>query len=177
MKLSKTQSALILLGLATAASAQTTSIISSSGSGTGSDTSYVHTAQTTNDPSTAQSNQGGPGMGQGGGQQHKGPPPEAIEACRGKSAGTACSFTGRNGESLGGTCFAPPERGQGPRGAASNQNAPGNSAANNANGNQNVQGHPPIACRPDRGGPNGMPHNNQPGQQQRGPNATPGGQG
>lgn len=35
--------------------------------------------------------------------QH-GPPPEAIEACEGKSEGDVVSFTGREGETLEGTC-------------------------------------------------------------------------
>ena len=35
---------------------------------------------------------------------HRGPPPEAIEACSGKASGDVCSFTGRRGEDLEGTC-------------------------------------------------------------------------
>jgi hypothetical protein len=34
------------------------------------------------------------------------PPPEALAACEGKSAGTACSFT-HDGRALAGTCFTP----------------------------------------------------------------------
>ena len=37
-----------------------------------------------------------------------GPPPEALAACRGQSAGTGCRFTGRRGETLDGSCFLPP---------------------------------------------------------------------
>ena len=37
-----------------------------------------------------------------------GPPPEALAACRGQSAGAACRFTGRRGETLDGSCFLPP---------------------------------------------------------------------
>ena len=37
-----------------------------------------------------------------------GPPPEALDACRGKSSGAACRFTGRRGEPLNGSCFSPP---------------------------------------------------------------------
>jgi hypothetical protein len=33
-----------------------------------------------------------------------GPPPEAVAACNGKTAGTTVSFTGRNGETLTGVC-------------------------------------------------------------------------
>lgn len=33
-----------------------------------------------------------------------GPPPEAVAACSGKSAGTQVSFTGRRGETVSGTC-------------------------------------------------------------------------
>ena len=36
------------------------------------------------------------------------PPPEAVAACNGLSAAAACSFSGRNGETLTGTCAAPP---------------------------------------------------------------------
>jgi hypothetical protein len=34
----------------------------------------------------------------------KGPPPEAIEACEGKSAGDSVEFSGRRGEKLSATC-------------------------------------------------------------------------
>ena len=159
MKLTKIQRTLILLGLATLTSAPTASLVSAAESGT----SYVHTAQAPNNQSGPGGNQGGPGMGQGGGQQHKGPPPEAIQACQGKSSGAACSFTGRNGEALTGTCFAPPVGGPG---------ATGNQAgATDSSGAPGTQGNRPLACRPDRGGQSGMP----PGQQ-RGPNAAQGGQ-
>lgn len=40
----------------------------------------------------------------------RGPPQVAIDACGSLSAGDACSFTGRNGEQLSGTCFAPKDR-------------------------------------------------------------------
>lgn len=53
----------------------------------------------------------------------KGPPPEALDACRGKSNGAACYFSGRQNEALSGSCFTPPD----------------------------ASGQP--ACRPDRGGP------------------------
>ena len=45
----------------------------------------------------------------GGGEGRRGPPPEAIEACQGKSANAPCSFTGRYDDTLEGTCFAPPD--------------------------------------------------------------------
>ena len=48
--------------------------------------------------------QGGGGPGRGG---HRAPPPEALAACQGKSSGAACSFTGRRGDSVSGTCFSP----------------------------------------------------------------------
>ena len=61
--------------------------------------------------------------GQGGRRQ--GPPPEAIEACKGKQAGDSVEFTGRRGETLKAICedrdgqfVAVPEnmpRGGGPR--------------------------------------------------------------
>ncbi len=44
------------------------------------------------------SGQGGPGGGK------KGPPPEAIEACEGKSVGDSVEFTGRRGETVEATC-------------------------------------------------------------------------
>ena len=34
----------------------------------------------------------------------RGPPPEAFTACEGKSAGDTAEFSGRNGESVAGTC-------------------------------------------------------------------------
>jgi len=72
---------------------------------------------------------GGPGSG----ERPHGPPPEAIAACKGKSAEAACSFTSREGESRTGTCFAPPAREGGDAGK------PGG-------------GERPLACRPARGG-------------------------
>lgn len=79
--------------------------------------------------------QNSPPPGGPGGGQPPGPPPEAIAACQGKAAGAACSFAGRQGDSLSGTCFAPPAR----------QDA----------GSTATQSTPSIACRPDRGGPSG----------------------
>ena len=49
-------------------------------------------------PNSAASGPGGPGG------RPPGPPPEAVAACNGKTAGTSVSFTGRNGETLTGTC-------------------------------------------------------------------------
>ncbi len=41
-------------------------------------------------------------------RRHRRPPREAMEACRGKTAGAACSFVGpRVGKKLTGTCFTP----------------------------------------------------------------------
>lgn len=71
------------------------------------------------------------GQGMGGGH-HRGPPPEAIAACKGKSSGDDCSFTGRNSQNITGTCFAPPSSGQ--------QGSGG-------------QGARPLACRPANMGP------------------------
>lgn len=39
-----------------------------------------------------------------------GPPPEAIKACTKQAVSAACSFTGRGGQKLSGSCFAPPGR-------------------------------------------------------------------
>ena len=47
-----------------------------------------------------------PGSERGG---RRGPPPEALEACAAQSEGSTCSFSGRNGEELTGSCFAPPQ--------------------------------------------------------------------
>jgi hypothetical protein len=71
--------------------------------------------------------QGGPG----GGEHRRGPPPEAVDACKGKAAGAVCNFTDREGEKLTGTCFAPPPR----------QDDAGKGTSEK-----------PLACRPDRGG-------------------------
>lgn len=71
---------------------------------------------------------------------HKGPPPEAIAACQNKTAGNSCSFTGRRGENLTGSCFQPPARPEGP-GAAPSQ---GNGNAQQKGGKES----PPLACRP-----------------------------
>ncbi len=40
--------------------------------------------------------------------ERRGPPPEAIDACANQSEGAACSFSGRRGEELNGTCLVPP---------------------------------------------------------------------
>ena len=60
------------------------------------------------------------GNGQANGEHRYGPPPAAIDACKGKTSGTACSFVGRENKTRTGTCFAPPS------------------------------GNFPLACRPDR---------------------------
>jgi hypothetical protein len=58
-----------------------------------------------------QAQPGGPGPG-GQNGPHRGPPPAAIDACKGKAAGAQCSFVGRNNQTLTGTCFVPPAIGQ-----------------------------------------------------------------
>jgi hypothetical protein len=89
--------------------------------------------------------QGSPGSG---GRRH-GPPPEAIAACKGKTAGAECSFTGRQNDTITGTCFAPPARRTGP---------PNDQTATNTSpGNAREQGDLPLACRPARGAPGGGP--------------------
>ncbi|MFT3930944.1 MAG: hypothetical protein QM709_11695 [Spongiibacteraceae bacterium] len=42
-----------------------------------------------------------------------GPPPQAISACNGLASNAACSFAGRNNETVTGTCALPPGNGQG----------------------------------------------------------------
>jgi hypothetical protein len=61
------------------------------------------------------------------GQGHRGPPPEAIAACKGKAVGTQASFTDRSGRTVTGACtqmgdvvaVPPPHGGHGPQDAAS----------------------------------------------------------
>lgn len=48
-------------------------------------------------PSDNQSQQG----------KRRGPPPEALAACKGKSSGAECSFQSPRGDNVSGTCFAP----------------------------------------------------------------------
>lgn len=50
-----------------------------------------------------------PGEHEGQGGHHRGPPPEALAACKGLQAGADCSFTGRE-RTVSGSCFAPPDR-------------------------------------------------------------------
>jgi hypothetical protein len=38
---------------------------------------------------------------------HRGPPPEAIEACTGAEVGQVCEFTGGRGEAVSGSCIVP----------------------------------------------------------------------
>lgn len=52
----------------------------------------------------AQGAPSGPPQGQPPGGKPHGPPPEAIAACNGKSAGATVSFTGRRGDTITGTC-------------------------------------------------------------------------
>lgn len=47
-----------------------------------------------------------PPEGQSGPQEHRGPPPEALAACKSLAAGAACNFTSPRGAEIG-TCFAP----------------------------------------------------------------------
>jgi len=72
----------------------------------------------------------------GGAPPRGGPPAEAVAACQGKASGATCSFTGRQNETLSGTCDAPPS---GP---------PGSSSSNSSTSGT-------LACRPAR--PSGPP--------------------
>jgi len=73
----------------------------------------------------------------GGAPPRGGPPAESVAACKGKTSGASCSFTGRQNETLSGTCDSPPD---GP---------PGNSSSSSS-GTSTV-----LACRPAR--PSGPP--------------------
>ena len=42
--------------------------------------------------------------------EHRGPPAEALEACSSSVQGDPCSFEGRRGEQLDGTCEAPDDK-------------------------------------------------------------------
>lgn len=48
-------------------------------------------------------NEGGPG-GPGGGHRPPGPPPEALAACKGKSAGATVTLTTPDGRNVSGSC-------------------------------------------------------------------------
>lgn len=74
----------------------------------------------------------------GGAPPRGGPPAEAVAACKGKTSGASCSFTGRQNETLSGTCDSPPE---GP---------PGSSNTNSSSSSSGT-----LACRPAR--PSGPP--------------------
>ena len=41
--------------------------------------------------------------------EHRGPPPIALEACASANEGDVCSFVGRRGETLEGTCEIAPD--------------------------------------------------------------------
>lgn len=43
-------------------------------------------------------------------REHRGPPEVALEACASSVQGDPCSFEGRRGETLEGTCEAPDDR-------------------------------------------------------------------
>lgn len=79
-----------------------------------------------------------------------GPPPEAIAACKGKTDGAACTFTGRRGEALTGKCFTPPAR---PGGQQGGQGGPAQGPGGSSQGQGAKSGAPassamPMACRP-----------------------------
>ena len=85
--------------------------------------------------------QGGPPQGENENDRPHGPPPEAIAACQGKSDGAACTFTGRRGEQLTGTCFTPPTKPAGPPAGTQGQHSMMKLADS---------GPRPMACRPVR---------------------------
>ncbi|MDD0809457.1 hypothetical protein PSQ20_03855 [Curvibacter sp. RS43] len=66
--------------------------------------------------------------------QPPGPPPEAVAACTGKTVGTACSFTGRQNDTLSGQCATAPS---GPPGSSSSSASSSSSSSSST-----------LACRP-----------------------------
>lgn len=62
-----------------------------------------------------------------------GPPAEAIAACKGKASGASCSFTGRQNETVSGSCDSPP----GPPPGSSNSSSSSSSSTASV-----------LACRP-----------------------------
>ncbi len=136
MRLQNMCLALILSGVAITVSAQG----SSSQSGAGQERPGGGGQSSQQGGSQVGSQQGGAqGGGQQGGQRPPRPPREAVDACQGKASGAACSFVGRENQSLAGTCFAPPAKGD------------------------RDKGPPPLACRPanhgqggGQGGPGGQ---------------------
>ena len=46
---------------------------------------------------------------QPGGDERRGPPPEAYEACADLATGDSCEMTGRRGDTLQGACIVPKE--------------------------------------------------------------------
>lgn len=62
-----------------------------------------------------------------------GPPPEAVAACKGKASGASCSFSGRQNETVSGTCDSP----SGP--------PPGSSNTSNSSSSSTAS---VLACRP-----------------------------
>ena len=43
------------------------------------------------------------------GGERRGPPKEAVSACEGEKSGATCSFSGREGREVAGSCWAPNE--------------------------------------------------------------------
>ncbi len=79
--------------------------------------------------------------GDQGKRKRRGPPPEAIEACEGKSEGDQCSFEGGRGETVEGTCINPPRNNDlvcapegGPPGGGGDQGGPGGGNGDGGNG-------------------------------------------
>ena len=53
-------------------------------------------------------NQGSQHSSESGSQKnHKKPPKEAMQACQNSASGDSCTFSGKNKESVSGTCFSP----------------------------------------------------------------------
>ena len=81
--------------------------------------------------SSGQSSTGGQGPPQGAEGGRRRPPPEAVQACEGKTRDAACSFKAPDGQTRNGSCFAPAAEGQATQRplACRPQGRPGNSGS------------------------------------------------
>src|SRR5574343_299712 len=84
---------------------------------------------------------------------HHGIPPEAIAACQGKTAGNTCVIKTPRGESLEGSCDAPPPGRRPPPADGNRPSMEQRPPVEPAAGNTSKPPQPPLACRPNRAAP------------------------